>query len=82
METILAPTASPDCQPARATELSFVAAVALGEALSHWIEVDLIALKWPNDVLLAGLKVGGILVERSNEVVVVGMSHLGGHAIV
>lgn len=31
------------------------------------------SLKWPNDVMAADLKVGGILVERSGEVVVCGL---------
>lgn len=34
---------------------------------------DQTSLKWPNDVIAGALKVGGILVERSGEVVVVGL---------
>ena len=43
---------------------SFVAAIALREALvSFGVTPDDLALKWPNDVLLDGGKVAGILLE-------------------
>ena len=48
-------------------QLSFVAAVALGETLDPFIPegVD-ISYKWPNDVFLAGRKAAGILLESSS----------------
>lgn len=58
----------PDCAPAEAAQLSFVAGLALGEAFGSiappMIEVT---YKWPNDLLLNGRKAAGILLEsRSN----------------
>jgi len=49
----------------RAAELSFVAALALLDALEEVAPAvgGRLALKWPNDVLLDGAKVCGILVE-------------------
>ncbi|MGI4881217.1 MAG: biotin--[acetyl-CoA-carboxylase] ligase, partial [Janthinobacterium lividum] len=44
-------------------QLSFVAAVALAAMLDRWIAPDRLSLKWPNDVLLDGVKVAGILLE-------------------
>jgi len=56
----------PDCPARRAAELGFVAAVALGAAL-HDIAADLpVAFKWPNDVLLRGRKLAGILIEADS----------------
>lgn len=50
--------------PARAlTALSFVAAVAVGEALLTLSGTLPVAYKWPNDVLVGGRKVAGILLE-------------------
>lgn len=55
---------APDCSLETCSQLSFVAAVAVAETLSGIVGADTdIACKWPNDVLLNGKKVGGILLE-------------------
>ena len=56
----------PACPPAQACQLNFVAAVALAEAVSGLLPTDRpVTLKWPNDVLVGGAKVSGILLEAS-----------------
>ncbi|MEZ5773779.1 MAG: NADH-quinone oxidoreductase subunit NuoN [Hyphomicrobiaceae bacterium] len=56
-----------DMVPWRAAQLSLVAGVALHEAVATLIgecaAVSSLRLKWPNDLLLDGGKLGGILVE-------------------
>lgn len=49
--------------PQQAAQMSFVAALALTDTLEQYVPKALISLKWPNDVLLAGKKTAGILLE-------------------
>ena len=54
----------PGCRPAVAAQLGFVAAVALAETLAGLLPGEgRVRLKWPNDVLVDGAKVSGILLE-------------------
>lgn len=54
----------PDCGVAQAAELSFVAALAVGDAIgSVGPPLAEVRYKWPNDVLLNERKVSGILLE-------------------
>jgi BirA family biotin operon repressor/biotin-[acetyl-CoA-carboxylase] ligase len=52
----------PGCPAARAAELGFVAALAVADMVPAGREVR---VKWPNDVLIDGGKVAGILPESS-----------------
>jgi BirA family transcriptional regulator, biotin operon repressor / biotin---[acetyl-CoA-carboxylase] ligase len=58
--TLLTTTAK---RPAEAAEVAFVAALAVADlALAH-VPDSLVRLKWPNDVLVDGRKVSGVLIE-------------------
>jgi len=60
-----------DKAPAEAAQISFVAALAVADLLDLYVSETKVALKWPNDPLIGGLKASGILVES-------GSSPLGG----
>lgn len=57
----------PHLRPAEAPLLTFAAAIALAEAVSGWVPQEAVEIKWPNDVLLHGRKVAGILLEMRCE---------------
>lgn len=55
---------TPDAPPAALSQLSFVASLAVYDLAVHVLGGDAdLSLKWPNDVLLKGNKLSGILAE-------------------
>jgi len=58
---------------AASAQLSFVAAVALGDALAEVAPHLAVRFKWPNDLLVDGRKVSGILLETEGPWVLLGM---------
>lgn len=63
-----------DLPPVRLAELSFVAAVAVAETVAGLLpKPDGIVAKWPNDVLVDGGKIAGILIETADGVTILGI---------
>jgi len=58
--TLLLTTAKP---PLQAAQVAFVAALAVADLASAYADPSRVTVKWPNDVLIGGRKVAGILVE-------------------
>ena len=55
--------ASTGLEPAKAAELSLVAALAAGALARVYVAEAAVKFKWPNDVLVGGAKACGILIE-------------------
>lgn len=53
--------------PAGAAELAFVAALAVRQCAAELVSGCRVLCKWPNDVLIDGLKVAGVLLEARAE---------------
>jgi BirA family biotin operon repressor/biotin-[acetyl-CoA-carboxylase] ligase len=63
-----------DLPAGRIPELSFVAALAVADAADAFLPDDVrVELKWPNDVLIRGAKVAGILIEHAEAAAIVGI---------
>jgi BirA family biotin operon repressor/biotin-[acetyl-CoA-carboxylase] ligase len=58
--TLLLTTRKP---PAEAAQVTFIAALAVADLLDAYAPPSLVTIKWPNDVMLAGEKASGVLVE-------------------
>lgn len=62
-----------DRSPDEAAKLSFVAAIAVANALSAYSLKTTPSLKWPNDVLMNGRKIAGLLLEAKAGRVLIGI---------
>jgi BirA family transcriptional regulator, biotin operon repressor / biotin---[acetyl-CoA-carboxylase] ligase len=60
--------------PARRMEIGFVAALAVADAVEALLPRHVrVVLKWPNDVLVQGGKIAGILLEDAQDALILGI---------
>lgn len=65
---------TPDIEKAHSGQLAFVTAVALSDTCDAFIDKPCKKqLKWPNDLLINGLKAAGILIEQHHDGLIVGV---------
>ena len=53
--------------------IPLITGLAVSKAINNYVGRDLVRLKWPNDLLIASQKLGGILCEKVKDGVVVGV---------
>jgi BirA family biotin operon repressor/biotin-[acetyl-CoA-carboxylase] ligase len=64
----------PDVSEARYAEIGFVAALAVADAVDALLPRTIRAsLKWPNDVLVQNGKIAGILLEKTETAIIIGI---------
>jgi BirA family biotin operon repressor/biotin-[acetyl-CoA-carboxylase] ligase len=63
----------PEVSQAITAQLSFAAALAAAETISHFAPAAEVKVKWPNDVLAEGKKLAGILLEGGEGWLAVGI---------
>ena len=63
-----------------APSLALVAAVALDAVLLPLTGADRLKIKWPNDLMLDGAKLSGILLEREGDAIIIGFGVNLAHA--
>ena len=75
----------PKNMPHGAGFYSFAASLAVRDAVASFISNTAVTLKWPNDVLVGGKKISGILLEIAGDALIVGaginVTHSPKHAL-
>lgn len=63
----------PECDLSRLGEISLLCGLSVAKTLVQMIDKEKIILKWPNDVLVEGRKISGLLIEVEGEYLVIGL---------
>lgn len=68
--TLLYPT---QAEQSKAALYGFATSLAIADTLHHYRPQPEVTLKWPNDVLVAGAKISGLLIERETGTLLIGV---------